>query len=285
MTERERPLEGKVAIVTGAGSTIGLGHAMTLALVEAGARVAMVDIDERSLAQSAAEARGIGGHGSVVPITCDVTKPEEPERAVEKTLGELGGLHILVNNAGINPRPAPTDSNNQWWHVASDTWSRVITTNLNGAFFMSKAVVPHMIGQGWGRIIVVTTSLDMMYRSAPYGPSKAGLEAFATVMADSLEGTGVTVNILVPGGGTNTNFLPPDTPIERRQAMIQPEVMRAPVVWMASEASRSLNSRRIIAYYWDENVPIEERLEKSCAPAAWPQLGRQTVIPGSTSPR
>jgi NAD(P)-dependent dehydrogenase (short-subunit alcohol dehydrogenase family) len=281
----ERPLEGKVAIVTGAGSSIGLGRAMTLALVEAGARVAMLDVDERSLAQTAAEARALGGQGSALPISCDVTQPEEPERAVEKTLGELGGLHILISNAGINPRPAPTDPNNQWWHVAPDTWSNVIATNLNGAFFTCRAVVEHMLGQGWGRIIVVTTSLDTMYRSAPYGPSKAGLEAFATVMAGSLDGTGVTANVLVPGGGVNTNFLPPDTPLERRRAMIQPEVMRAPVVWLASDASNAINSRRIIAYYWDERLPIEERLEKSSAPAAWPQLGIQSVNPGSPLPR
>ena len=279
MTTRETPLEGKVAIVTGAGSTIGIGHAITLALVAAGARVAMLDIDEVSLAQSAAEARAIGTEGSVLPIQCDVTKPEEPKRAVARTIDELGGLHILVNNAGINPRPARGDPNNQWWHVSPETWSRVISTNFNGAFHMSRAVVGHLIGQGWGRIIVVTTSLDHMYRTAPYGASKAALEAFTAVMGDSLEGTGVTANVLVPGGGTNTNFMPPDMTLEQRQAMIQPEVMQAPAVWLGSEASNGFNRRRIIAYHWDEGLPIKERLEKSSAPAAWPQVGAQTVEP------
>jgi NAD(P)-dependent dehydrogenase (short-subunit alcohol dehydrogenase family) len=281
VTGSERPLDGKVAIVTGAGSSIGLGRAMTLALVEAGARVAMLDVDEHELAQSAADARAIGGPASALPIVCDVTQPEATQRAVERTLGYLGGLHVLVSNAGINPRPAPGDPNNQWWHVAPEAWNRAIATNLSGAFFICKAVVEHMLGQAWGRIIVVTTSLDTMYRTAPYGPSKAGLEAFATVMAGSLEGTGVTANVLIPGGAANTNLLPADTSFERRQAMIQPEVMRAPVVWLASDASNQINSRRIIACYWDESLPIDERLQRSSAPAAWPQLGRQSTTPGA----
>jgi NAD(P)-dependent dehydrogenase (short-subunit alcohol dehydrogenase family) len=285
VTNRETPLEGKIAIVTGAGSTIGIGRAMTLAFVAAGARVAMLDIDEGSLEQSAADARAIGGKACVLPIPCDVANPQDPERAVAKTLAELGGLHILVNNAGINPRPAPGDPNNQWWHVSPETWSRVMTTNVNGAFHMSRAAVGHFINQGWGRIIVVTTSLDHMYRTAPYGASKAALEAFTTVMAASLEGTGVTANVLVPGGGTNTNFMPAEMPLEQRQAMIQPEVMQAPVVWLASDASNGFNGRRIIAYHWDEALPIEERLEKSSAPAAWPQVGVQTVMPGEPAHR
>src|SRR5687768_10007862 len=100
----EPRLQGKVVIVTGAGSTIGLGRAMTLALVRAGARVAMVDIDRDSLDQSAADAREVGGPDCVITIVADVTKPEDGERVVQETLDGLGGLHVLINNAGINPR-------------------------------------------------------------------------------------------------------------------------------------------------------------------------------------
>src|SRR3954463_12386729 len=102
MTERE--LEGKIALVTGAGSTIGLGRAMTLALVRAGARVAMMDLDDKALAQSAADAREVGGPDCVFTIEGDVTKPEDGERAVQATIAELGRIDILLNNAGINPR-------------------------------------------------------------------------------------------------------------------------------------------------------------------------------------
>ena len=145
---------------------------------------------------------------------------------------------------------------------------------------MSRATAPHLLAQGWGRLISVTTSLDTMIRghNAPYGPSKAGHEAFVATMAQELEGTGVTANVLVPGGVTNTNMVAADTAPDRA-ALIQPEVMQAPVIWLASESSSEINGQRLIAYYWDESLPLKERLEKAVTPAAWPQLGRQAIRP------
>src|SRR5688500_10925089 len=100
----DKPLQGKIAIVTGAGSTIGMGRAMTLALVQAGARVAMTDINQDALEQSASDARELGGPGCVLPIVSDVSNPEDVERTVQRIIAEMGGLHILVNNAGTNQR-------------------------------------------------------------------------------------------------------------------------------------------------------------------------------------
>jgi 3-oxoacyl-[acyl-carrier protein] reductase len=96
--------------------------------------------------------------------------------------------------------------------------------------------------------------------------------------ARELEGTGVTANVLVPGGMSSTNIIPDDTDYDRA-SMIQPEVMQSPVVWLASDESDGVTGRRFIGYYWDESLPIEERLEKAGAPAAWPQLGAQSVRP------
>ena len=204
-------LEGKVAIVTGAGSPIGIGHAITVALVRAGARVAMMDINREWLDESVNEVREIGGDDCAAPILADVTDAEAVEAAVKQTIAELGGLHILVNNAGTNPSAAglvPEGQGNptRFWDVSIAAWTRVITVNVSGPFLMARAVVGHMMEQGWGRIIGVTTSLDTMLRNVPYGPSKASHEAFVAAMARDLEGTGVTANVLVPGGGTNTNF-------------------------------------------------------------------------------
>src|SRR5207244_11620043 len=103
-TMAEGPLQGKVAIITGAASPIGPGHAMTVALVRAGARVALLDNNDVWLAQSAAEMRAIGGAGCALPIRTDITDPAAAEQAVRRTIAELGGLHILINNAGISPR-------------------------------------------------------------------------------------------------------------------------------------------------------------------------------------
>jgi 3-oxoacyl-[acyl-carrier protein] reductase len=145
---------------------------------------------------------------------------------------------------------------------------------------MARAVVPHLLAQGWGRIIGVTTSMNTMYREGgtPYGPSKAAHEALIAMASRELEGTGVTANVLVPGGMSSTNIIPDDTDYDRA-SMIQPEVMQSPVVWLASDESDGVTGRRFIGYYWDESLPIEERLEKAGAPAAWPQLGAQSVRP------
>ena len=279
----ERPLQGKVAIVTGAASPIGLGHAMTEGLVRAGARVALFDLNEAWLEQSTAEMRGIGGKDCALSVRVNITDPSDIERAINQTLSEFGGLHILVNNAGINQRSegfTTSEQTNDFWKLTPDQWHRVVAVNLNGPFYMSRAVIGHMLHQGWGRIIGVTTSMDTMWRKhgTPYGPSKAGHEALVAAMAQELEGTGVTANVLVPGGATFTNMTASNTAYDKEK-MIKPAVMQAPVVWLSSEASNAFTGRRIIAYYWDESLPIEERLEKASWPAAWPQLGRQAIHP------
>ena len=279
----ERPLQGKVAIVTGAGSPIGLGHAITAGLIGAGARVALLDVNESWLTQSAAEMRAIGGADCALPIVTNITDPASVEQAVSRTIAELGGLHILVNNAGINQRSEgfTSGSATNFWDITPEAWNRVVAVNLSGAFYMARAVVGHMRNQGWGRIIGVTTSMDTMWRKGgtPYGPSKAGHEALLAAMAQELDGSGVTANVLVPGGATYTNMTASNTAYDREK-LIKPEVMQAPAVWLASEASHAFTGRRIIAYFWDESLPLEARLEKASAPAAWPQLGRQAIFPG-----
>ena len=90
--------------------------------------------------------------------------------------------------------------------------------------------------------------------------------------------TGVTANVLIPGGMTDTNIIPEDAGHDRASLM-RSEVMQAPAVWLSSDESEGTNGMRFIAYNWDESLPIEQRLEKAGAPAAWPQLGRQAIIP------
>ena len=160
----------------------------------------MLDINEDWLDQTANDMRELGGDNSVLPIVADVTDPESASQAVERTIREMGGLHILVNNAGINLRsggftaPGVTGRRTDFWDIEPSGWLRVIAVNLSGPFIMSHAVAGHMIQQGFGRIISVTTSMDTMWRKggAPYGPSKAGHEALVAIMAQDLEGTGVT---------------------------------------------------------------------------------------------
>jgi NAD(P)-dependent dehydrogenase (short-subunit alcohol dehydrogenase family) len=277
---QQKTLEGKIAIVTGAASPRGLGRSMTEALVRAGARVSMMDINRQWLDESSNYMREIAGDDCVMTQVVDVSSIQEAERSVQRTIEELGGLHILVNNAGIAPRNMLLggDAKNNFWEVPAEEWDRVVAVNSSGPFYMARTVVPHMLAQGWGRIIGVTTSMNTMYREGgmPYGPSKAAHEALVAMASRELEGTGVTVNVLVPGGMASTDLIPDDTD-HVRSNMIQPDVMQKPVVWIASEASNAINGQRFIGYYWDEALPLDERLEKAAAPAAWPQLGAQAI--------
>ena len=279
----ERPLEGKVAIITGAGSPIGIGHAIALGLARAGAKVALTDISQKWLDQTINEVREICGDDCAIGIASDVSDPQACQDAVDTTIRQMGGLHILVNNAGANPRSAGLGSASganptNFWENSPEAWSRVVAVNLSGNFYMARAAVGHMLDQRWGRIIGVTTSMDTMWRKggAPYGPSKAGHEALVAIMAQELEGAGVTANVLVPGGATYTNMTYSGDP-NLKNRLIQPEVMQQPVVWLASDDSGEFNGRRIIAYNWDDSLPLAERLEKCSAPAAWPQLGQQAI--------
>ncbi len=257
---------------------------MASALVEAGARIAMVDVNEEWLDQSANDIREIAGDDSVITILADVSDGVSAQVAVRSTIDHLGGLHILINNAGISAGNLNGPQTTHFWEITPDMWQRVISVNFNGPFHMARAAVGHMMDQGWGRIIGVTTSFDTMYRlgGTPYGPSKAGHEAFIALMSRELEGTGVTANVLVPGGATNTNLLPADTPLDR-SSIIQPEIMRSPVVWLASEQSNGINGQRFIAQFWDESLPLEQRIEKSGAPAAWPPTGQASPLAGDVN--
>ena len=266
-------LDGKVAIVTGGGSSRGMGRAMALAMVEAGARVAMLDVDAAGLDRTVGEAREIGGPGAAIPVVADIGAWAEAQRAVQETLDGLGGLHVLVNHAGVNTRLAglAPGAAPAFWELPVDVWSRMVDVNVSGPFLMARAAVGHMVAQGWGRVIGVTTSLDTMIRDLPYGPTKAAHESLVACMAREVEGTGVTVNALLPGGATNTNF-GGLTPSDQRR--LEPEIMGPPAVWLASDESAGVNGRRVVAHYWDESRTAEENLEAASAPAAWPQLGR-----------
>ena len=274
-------LDGTVAIVTGGGQ--GMGRTMALGLVGAGARVAIVDMDDQALGAIAREVRGLRKADSVRTIVGDVTQEETATRVVKETTEAFGRVGVLVNNAGIGQetiRPSFLVAPLRFWEVDPAQWRRVVDVNATAQFLMARAAVPHMLAQKWGRIVNVTTSLDTMIRRgfAPYGPSKAAGEAHAAIMAEDLAGTGVTANVLVPGGPVNTRMVPAES-VSDRTSLIQPDVMVPPLVWLASSASNGVTGRRFIAALWDPALPPAQAAEKAGAAAAWSSLGRQAIYP------
>ena len=278
--------KGRVAIVSGAGG--GLGRAMTLALVEAGARVAAADASRDLAERIAKDAREAAGEDCVVPICRDLRDPDGCAVVVDETLSAFGAVHAVVNNAGIGMATIRENfwaDNVKFWDVPTDRWQAVFDLNVKAPFMLAKAAVPHMIAGGWGRIVNVTTSLDTMIRPSwtPYGPSKAALEASSSNWAGDLEGTGVTVNVLIPGGPADTPFVPLASQPDRSR-LVRPERMAAPVLWLLSAASDGVNGRRFVANDWDPDIPVAEAAEAASAPIAWKGFGRQAAsqpVPGS----
>ena len=129
-------------------------------------------------------------------------------------------------------------------------------------------------------MITVTTSLGTMVREGYllYGASKAAAEAAMAVLAADLEGTGVTSNVLVPGGATNTGSWATRPAIARE--MLQPEIMAPPLLWLISDAATAVTARRFVAMDWDASLPAAQAAEKAGVPIAWLGIARMPVEPG-----
>jgi NAD(P)-dependent dehydrogenase (short-subunit alcohol dehydrogenase family) len=183
-------LKDKVALVTGASK--GLGKAMALALAQAGAKLALVSRDEKLLAEAATAITAHGSEAAVFPA--DVSS-EAQVLALEKAVAaRFGRVQILINNAGINLRKPITD-------FTLEEWTRIQTTNVTSAFLMCRSFVPQMKGQGYGRIINMTSM--MSHISLPgrtaYSTSKAALLGFTKALALELAPEKITVNGISPG--------------------------------------------------------------------------------------
>jgi 3-oxoacyl-[acyl-carrier protein] reductase len=182
-------LEGKVALVT--GSARGIGAATARRLAAEGCKVVINDI-QRERAQQTADALAAEGFHSHC-IVADVTSQDEVQRMVDETVERFGGVHILVNNAG-----APRDK--YLVKMSEDDWDFVIDVMLKGAFLVSKAVMPRMIEQGWGRVVNLSSRAHFGNPTqANYAAAKAGLIGFAKALAMEQGRYNITVNCVAPG--------------------------------------------------------------------------------------
>ncbi len=186
-------LEGRVAVVTGAGR--GLGRATALALANEGAKVALVARSSLELAEAAGDVRAVGG--CALEIQADVGAPDVAALVCRRVASELGPVDILVNNAAV---VWPLESTVR---LDPEDWIAALQINLVGVLRLTRAVLPDMVERGWGRIVNVSSGVvdfpgDMVSANA-YVTSKSALEGHTLNLAAEFAGTGVTVNVLRPG--------------------------------------------------------------------------------------
>jgi NAD(P)-dependent dehydrogenase (short-subunit alcohol dehydrogenase family) len=237
------------------GGTSGLGLAMATALAAAGSAVALTGRSGERARSVAEGLPGAPGRPGAAGLELDVRDEASVARAVDQAWSSLGGLDMLVNNAGIGMRtvnPRFMTQPQSFWETPVDGFRAVVETNLTGYFLVAREVTPRLLAAGGGRIVNVSVNSSTMHRAGfvPYGPSRAGSEALSRVMAADLRGTGVTVNVLLPGGATVTGMIPDDIP-SGGPTLLMPEVMGPPIVWLASDEAAGVHDERIVATEFD----------------------------------
>jgi len=258
-------LKERSVIVTGGGQ--GIGRHLALALAERGANVVVTAArDASSLDETVSLAEGLAGR--IAPLQADVRMLDDCDKTVAFALSEFGGLQALVNNAargiayvrettGGDPVP--------FWETDRGRWAETMTTNVIGTFQMSAVAGTHMVEQGFGRIINVSTSDRSMVRemNTPYGPSKAALEAMSAAWAKEGAEKGVTVNVLLPGGATDTRMV---TGVSQR-VPLPPDIMNPAILWLCADDSSGHTGGRYKADDWDPKAEPEAAAAGARQPA------------------
>ena len=235
-------LHGTRALVT--GGTSGLGLAMAEALARAGATVVLTSRSAERATAAAARMPGALGVGA------DARDEVSAARVADQAWSWLGGVDLLVNNAGLGMRtvnPRFMVEPQGFWEVPPDGFRAVVNVNLTGYFLMARELTPRMLQAGSGRIVNISMNHTTMTRRGfvPYGPSRAGAESLSRIMAADLADTPVRVNMLLPGGATETGMVPGDRPAGL--TLIDPAVMGPPIVWLASPQALEVHDQRIVA--------------------------------------
>jgi len=240
-------LEGKIALVTGAGGggPGGMGKGIALCFAREGADVAVNDIDKELAESTAAEIKAMGRRA--MAVIADVSREEEVNRMVAKVIEEWGGIDILVNNVGLGLPILVEDMTSEDWHV-------VIGRNLDAPFFCSKAVIPTMKSRGGGKIISIASMAGKKITAmtgASYTAAKAGVLGLTRQLAFELGPYHINVNAICPAGVVSS-YRP--TPPEQLEAMAQripirqvtmSEDIGEAALFLASERSRTITGTTI----------------------------------------
>ena len=269
----------RTALITGGAG--GLGQAMVQALAADGINTALFDINEDAASKAAAQICEQFANDCAMAIVGDVSDEKACNDAVAGCIDHFGSIDILVNNAGIGVssiRPDAERNHPSIEEIDRSLWDRFFAVNVTAPMLMVRAATPHMRANGWGRVVNNTTSFFTMLRVLPYGASKSALESMSAIWAAELENTGTTVNVLVPGGPTDTPFVSDEAGIPRDK-MLKPAIMGPPIRWLASTASDGVTGQRFVAASWDSNSDDAQAAKNAGAPIGWPELGKAVVWP------
>ncbi len=281
--ERNR-LAGKTAVVTGAAG--GIGRELVFGLLDAGASVAALDIAAHRLSALFDQWTERGPNRRLETVRADISCPRSCAEALSVVRDRLGSPQILINNGAVGMGEIRCDHMKRLvriQEITPETWQRFTATNFSGPWYMTREVIDGMLAAGWGRIVNITTSFFTMLRPRfhPYGPAKAGLEAMSAGHAAEFSGTGVTVNVVVPGGPADTPMVPEESGFDRSE-LIAPSAMVPPVLWLCEDAGNDITGNRYVAANWDAATSPDAAAAGCRAPIGWPDLAHNPVWPGGT---
>jgi len=265
----------RVVFLTGAAG--GIGVAMADALLAAGHCVAAVDRDAKALERLSA--RQLNAKDRLHPIVADLSNSEGCAHAIAAARACFGATEAVVNNAGIGMSSVRPDAEARYpgiEELTPEIWDAFMAIFVRAPLMLVRAALPDMKKRGFGRIVNNTTSYVTMLRVQPYGAAKAALESMSAVWAKELDGSGITVNVLVPGGPTDTPLIADESGWPRDK-MLRPEIMGPPTAWLISDEAKNFSGRRITAARWDKTLPPAQAAAHASRAIGWPELSADAV--------
>ncbi len=253
-------LKGKKILITGASSGLGFAMAKALGLHGASLIITARTLDRLDKALKELKNEQIDAYS----LEMDVRSEQSIMNSVHWVEKHWGTLDMLINNAGIGMRtvnPYFLTEPKPFFEVNASGFRDLIETNLTGYFLVTKAFVPFFIHQKKGKITNITMNHETMKRKGfiPYGPSRAGAESLTHIMAEDLREYQIDVNMLLPGGATETGMIPDEFKhsLPKNFKLLSPDIIAEPIVFLASNESNGITGQRIIATQfndWKQNL-------------------------------